>query len=100
MAGALRDHGLRTSDLAARSGRSVPAFSREFRRIFGALPAQWRKARRLDRARTLLHTRRDAVTGIGLAVGYESTSHFISTFKKQYGVTPGQFRAGLEAADL
>ncbi|WP_164982657.1 helix-turn-helix domain-containing protein [Leisingera sp. NJS204] len=42
---------------------------------------------------------REAVTGIVLAVGYDSTSHFISAFKKQFGMTPGQFRAAIAAAD-
>ncbi|WP_367150772.1 helix-turn-helix transcriptional regulator [Leisingera sp. F5] len=67
-------------------------------RIFGASPAQWRKQRKLDQAKGLLESTREAVTGIGLAVGYDSTSHFISEFKKQFGMTPGQFRAAIDAA--
>ncbi|MBQ4825686.1 helix-turn-helix transcriptional regulator [Leisingera sp. HS039] len=99
VARAFQDHDLQTGDLAALSGRSVPTFNREFRRIFGASPAQWRKQRKLDQAKGLLENTREAVTGIGLAVGYDSTSHFISAFKKQFGMTPGQFRAAIAAAD-
>lgn len=96
VARAFQDHNLRTAELAALSGRSVPSFNREFRRIFGASPAKWRKQRRLERARDLLETSGDAITNIGLLVGYESTSHFISAFKNQFGQTPGQFRAAIQ----
>lgn len=96
VARAFQDHDLRTADLAALSGRSVATFNREFRRIFGASPAKWRKQRRLERARELLETSGEAITSIGLLVGYESTSHFISAFKKQFGQTPGQFRAATQ----
>ncbi|OBY25724.1 hypothetical protein A9D60_04655 [Leisingera sp. JC1] len=100
VARAYLDHDLRTADLAALSGRSVPTFNREFRRIFGASPAKWRKQRRLDQAKKMLESTNDAITSIGLTAGYESTSNFISAFKKEYGLTPGQFRAAALAAGL
>ncbi|UWQ79502.1 AraC family transcriptional regulator [Leisingera sp. S132] len=99
VAKAFQDHDLRTADLAALSGRSVPTFNREFRRIFGVSPAKWRKQRRLDQARKMLESTNDAVTSIGLEAGYESASNFISAFKKEFGLTPGQFRAAASGAE-
>ncbi|WP_416361487.1 helix-turn-helix domain-containing protein [Leisingera sp.] len=66
---------------SCRCSRRPEHANRAFRRAFGALPAQWRKQRRLDQAKGLLESTGDAITSIGLAVGYEGTPNFISAFR-------------------
>ena len=87
-------HNLSVADYARLSGRSVSAFSREFKRQFGIAPRDWLTNMRLDRAESLL-AGGASVTEIGLEVGYANTSHFIAQFRKRFGQTPTQHRARL-----
>lgn len=48
--------------------------------------------RRLDDAKELLTTTKKPLTDIALEVGFNDTFHFIKTFKKFIGMTPGQYR--------
>lgn len=57
---------------------------------------------RISDAVNRLKTTEDAVSKIGLDVGYSSLSSFHKAFKEQYGVTPREFRVALrvkEASD-
>lgn len=47
---------------------------------------------RLEKAKHLLRTTDMKVKELAEKVGYLDANHFIKTFKKQYGVTPGEFR--------
>lgn len=47
---------------------------------------------RLLKARQLLTTTNDSVSGIAAAVGMENISYFIRAFKARYGKTPGAYR--------
>lgn len=84
------DKPLTVADYAYLTGRSESTFRREFKRKFGVAPRQWIIHRRLERGRELLRSPKAEVTQIAYNVGYESVSHFISEYKKQYGHTPGQ----------
>ena len=46
----------------------------------------------LEDARELLTTTKKPLTDIALEVGFNDTFHFIKTFKKYVGMTPGQYR--------
>ncbi len=47
---------------------------------------------RIDRAEFLLLDTSLTVTNIGIEVGYDTTEHFIRTFKKLKGMTPSTYR--------
>ena len=52
----------------------------------------------LDRAQELICTTRMPIQQIAQAVGYESMSQFNAAFKREYGMTPGQYRKMSETA--
>jgi AraC-like DNA-binding protein len=79
---------LNIEDYASLTGRSVSTFNREFKRVFTTTPNKWLISERLKKSRELLKNTNISVTDVSLEVGYENLSHFISAYKKQYGVTP------------
>lgn len=79
---------LKMDDYAILTGRSLSSFMRDFKKTFGVTPTQWIIDRRLTHAKEMFSTRDASVTDVATAVGYESASHFISAYKKRYGVTP------------
>lgn len=79
---------LRLEDYAMLTGRSVSAFVRDFKKTYNLTPNQWIIDKRLQKARALLEARGTTVTDVAIEVGYESVSHFISAYKKRFGVTP------------
>lgn len=83
---------LTLNELAKLSGRSLSSFKREFAELFGVPPGHWIKDKKLDHAAFLLKNKMGNVEEVSDAVGYESVSHFIKTFKQKYGVTPFQMR--------
>lgn len=58
----------------------------------GQTPQQYIKELRLQYAYELLLNTGDSCEEIALRVGYNSLSHFITSFKRQFGVTPAALR--------
>ncbi len=75
-------------DLAKLSGRSLAAFKRDFEERFGTSPKQWIHRQRLQQAQLLLANTSHNVTEIAYQCGYESLSHFIRLYKREFGATP------------
>jgi AraC-like DNA-binding protein len=67
-------------------------FSRSFRRTFGETPHQYLLTRRIERARYLLRTTDMQVAEVCLAVGFNSVGSFTTTFRRQVGVSPTEYR--------
>lgn len=65
---------------------------RRFRAETGVTLGQWRTQARMLCALERL-AQGEAVTQVALAVGYESTSAFIGSFREQFGVTPSRYMA-------
>ncbi len=79
-------------DLAQELNCSVRHFRRLFREEFG-VPFRVRQTELcLLRARQLLAESEAAVTDIANQSGYHHVSFFNSTFKKRFGMTPGEWR--------
>jgi AraC family transcriptional regulator len=78
--------------LARRAQMSTHNLLRAFRREFGTTPAQYIIAQRLRRARWLLSKTTNDITTISIETGFASHSHFTTTFKTQFGLTPLEFR--------
>jgi AraC family transcriptional regulator len=81
------------ADLARIAGLSRYHFLRRFKSATGVTPHQWLLRARLGEAARQLATRRDPVTDIALEVGFEDLSNFIRSFRAEFGVAPGRYRA-------
>jgi len=85
---------LDVKDMAGAAGLSKAHFSREFRRTFGESPHHYLLTRRLGRAAELLRMTDWSVAEICLEVGLQSIGSFTTSFKRAYGQTPTEYRAG------
>lgn len=63
-----------------------------FGNSFGKTPAQYIIEQRLRKVRWLLTKTKNDITTIALESGFSSHSHLSSTFKKNLGITPQEFR--------
>lgn len=68
-------------------------FCRRFRQDTGFSPHEFIIITRLNVARQLLMRTARPVKEIAFDAGFGSESHFVSTFKKHMGITPGEFRS-------
>jgi len=75
------------------AGVSPEHFNRSFRRLYHMSTAQYLRRLRLDWAAERLRNRDESLAGIAVAAGFADQSHFTRQFKRQFGVTPGTFRA-------
>lgn len=64
---------------------------RRLKEITGRSPNELIRDLRLKQAATLLREKNLSVTQIAYAVGFTSQTHFSSSFKKQYGLTPVEY---------
>ena len=68
-------------------------FSRTFKLAAGAGLSRFVTQRRVARAKTLLGQPRISLAAIAQAAGFNDQSYFTSVFRRETGMTPGQFRA-------
>ena len=84
---------IKLRELAALAGISARHFERAFRQSTGSSPHAYVMDRRLHRARDLLINRPELpIEQISLRLGFSSSSHFSSAFRRQTGLTPTDFR--------
>jgi AraC family transcriptional regulator len=84
---------IKLRELAALAGTSARHFERAFRQSTGFSPHACVMDRRLHRARDLLINRPELpIEQIALRLGFSSSSHFSSAFRRQTGLTPTDFR--------
>jgi len=81
------------TELARIAGLSRYHFLRTFKCLTGITPHQWLLRARLRDAAQRLRTGRDPVTEIALDVGFDDLSNFIRSFRAEFGVSPGRYRA-------
>ncbi len=79
--------------VAGHAGYSRYHFVRLFRAAYGQTPGQYLSRRRVERAEDLLRTADLSVTEICMLVGFTSLGSFSSSFKKQTGLSPSDYRA-------
>ena len=79
-------------EAAALLHSDVSSLSREIRRKSGKTYTELVQEKRLNQAAFLLRTTDRKVEDIALAVGYENISYFHRIFRKEYNVSPRQFR--------
>lgn len=79
--------------VAATAGYSRFHFVRLFKQAYGETPGQYLSRRRIERAQELLRSANLTVTEVCMLVGFTSLGTFCTRFKRQVGMTPGEFQA-------
>jgi AraC family transcriptional regulator len=67
-------------------------FARMFKYTMHTAPHRYVLDRRIERAKIMLRTNAASLLEISLSTGFCDQSHFSSTFRRQVGTTPGEFR--------
>ncbi|HEX3029541.1 MAG TPA: AraC family transcriptional regulator, partial [Clostridia bacterium] len=78
-------------NLANALNMSTSTFKRKFVQMYGVTPGKWLNSKRLQKAANLLRTTDYLITDICFLCGFESVSTFNVQFKKNFGMSPGQF---------
>ena len=84
--------------MTALANLSRAQLMRLFKQQTGISPHAFVNLIRLRQAAVLLRQTADSILSVALNVGFQSETHFGKAFKKQYGISPGQYRKN-EAAD-
>ncbi|MCX5227678.1 AraC family transcriptional regulator [Streptomyces sp. NBC_00233] len=84
--------------LAAEAGVSRPTLARRFTALVGRPPMAYLTWWRLTRAAALLRDTPDPLSAVARRVGYSTPYAFSHAFRREFGTTPGQYRAGLATA--
>lgn len=80
------------TEIAEHVALSENYLSRLFHKETGMSISDYILQKRLNMAKKLLIQTNLSVSGIGEAVGYETTAYFIRLFKRELGVTPKEYR--------
>jgi AraC-like DNA-binding protein len=92
----MRDHyqqQIANEQLARLAHLSVRAFERRFRGSFHLTPQKYLRKLRLRMAsRALVHSRQ-SLAEVAAGCGFSDQSHFTRVFRRQFGRTPGDYRA-------
>ncbi|MDB5150157.1 MAG: AraC family transcriptional regulator [Mucilaginibacter sp.] len=74
------------------TGRSLAAFKRDFSHIFQTSPRKWLLDKRLTEAHHLIQHKKRKPAEVYLELGFENLSHFYTSFKQKFGVTPASIQ--------
>ena len=85
---------LSLEQLADHVGMSPSHLSRTFTKEVGMSISQYVAALRCEEAASMLRDSDTPISEISAYVGYLDNNYFVKVFKKQYGVTPSDYRAG------
>lgn len=81
--------------LASAASLSVNHFIRAFRQQNGMTPHRYVVLRRLERGMEMLKKPGMSVGDVAESLGFATPAHFVATFRRTMGVTPGAFRAAV-----
>ena len=84
---------LSLEQLAAHVGMSPSHLSRTFSKEVGMSISQYVAALRCEEAASMLKSGDASIQEIAAYVGYLDNNYFVKVFKKQYGMTPSEYRA-------
>ena len=87
------DQELTLGELSGVACLSLCHLSRSFKQEVGIGPQRYTVQGRVERAKTLLRHGGESIASIAAAAGFADQSHFTAAFRRETGVTPGQFRA-------
>jgi len=81
-------------------GLSPAQFRRSFRQWTGSSPRDHLQQERLRTAQRLLETTDGSIATIAREVGFQSASHFIRLWQRNYGLSPAQHRSAVRGAKV
>lgn len=93
----LEDNPEGTADIEKAAGLancSLFHFCRMFEVVFSVSPAEYLRRRRLSRAALDIAAGRDKVIDVALRYGWDSPESFTKAFKRCFGITPSEAKAG------
>jgi AraC family transcriptional regulator len=83
---------LSLQEIAVTVGIHPTHLARTFRRCYGCTVGDYLRQLRIRQASHALATSNESLCQIALDAGYSDQSHFASAFKREIGLTPGQYR--------
>jgi AraC family transcriptional regulator len=86
------DGNITLRQVAKECGLSTSHFTRAFKETFRKPPYRWLLERRIDRARSLMLTSRLPLADIAIQCGFADQSALNRSFRRIYGISPGQWR--------
>ena len=81
-------------DLARHAHLSVSRFKSRFKAETGISPWQFILNARIEAAKQRLAAEKESITKIAVDMGFASSQHFATAFKRMMGVTPRAYRQG------
>jgi len=85
-------YNMQLNEYARLCHRSLSSYKRDFLNTFGVPPGRWLQEKRLNRAAHLLSHSDKSITEIVCESGFTNVSHFNRAFKKQWALSPVQYR--------
>lgn len=79
--------------LAARVGVSTSHFHKVFRKVVKCSPYEFMERNRIESACRRLADTNESVTAIAFDLGFKTTQHFATVFRKFLGISPTQWRS-------
>ena len=86
---------LTIEELAQQNNLSVSSFKREFAKIYHDTPANYIKAKKLEKAAELLQISEQRITEIAFDCGFNDLANFTKSFTSKYSVSPTNYRQKL-----
>ncbi|MFP8966999.1 GlxA family transcriptional regulator [Pokkaliibacter sp. CJK22405] len=83
---------LSPDDLAMHVGVSRRHLERLFKKYLVTVPSKYYLELRLERARQMLQQSNKSIVQVGLACGFSSASHFSTTYRNHFQITPREER--------
>jgi len=84
---------LNLPELARLCNMSLATFKRRFRTVFGESPAHYLLKVKLQKASTMLSLDEQLrIADIAYDCGFDTVTHFNKVFKKQFGLSPSEFK--------
>ncbi len=84
-------------ELANEIGLNIKKLKEGFKQIYGDTVYSFLFDYKMEHARRLLESNQLNVNEVGLKVGYSTASHFITAFKKKFGITPKKYVMSLNS---
>lgn len=93
----LQDESPLLEEYARMTNLSLSRFKIRFKQEMGLAPGKYLIGRKIERAKKLLNNSTMSVTDVAMSLGFATSQHFASTFKRVTGQTPREFRAAKPA---
>lgn len=82
-------------ELAKMCCQSISTFKRHFHARYNIPPHRWFILYKLELAYKIIKVRDISIIELAKLCGFNTTSHFIATFRKRYGISPARLRKQL-----